>query len=105
MLSGYTKKTNIWAGLGILLQILGFAICMAAASTHSQAIALLGILTLVVGQALFIVGCCNYAIGKGYTGVLGMLGLFGLPGLLILAFLSDKHPVVKTLDFEQKKAA
>ena len=88
MLAEKKKATNIGVGLGIILQIVGQVLFYQNPTGGMYAVALvLGI----VGLALFIWGCWNYAQGKGYPGVLGLLGLLSCIGLLILVILPDKN--------------
>lgn len=80
MLAEYKSKTNIFVGLGIVLEILGRVVGGPVG----------GLITLV-GAVLFIVGCWNYALGKGYPGPVGLLGLLSCIGLLILVILPDRN--------------
>jgi hypothetical protein len=81
MLAEYQKKSNYGIAIGILLQI--------ASIPFSENI--LGFLLLVAGMLLLLYGCCCYAMGKGYHGILGGLGILSLLGLIILVLLPDKH--------------
>ena len=85
MLAEYKTKTNIGVGLGILLQLAGRLVA------RNEANALLGDILTLVGFALFIWGCMNYAAGKGHSKWLGLLGILSCIGLLILVFLPDRH--------------
>ena len=76
MLAEKKTNTNIGVGVGILLQLV------------SGMMGPLGGLFLIVGLAVFIWGCANYAQGKGYSGWLGLLGLASLIGLIVLVVFS-----------------
>lgn len=88
MLAEYKTKTNVFVGLGFLLQLGGRVMAMQA-TEPVQALAGLG--AVVLGAVLFIVGCCFYAMAKGYSGALGLLGLLSCLGLIVLVVLPDKH--------------
>ena len=45
----------------------------------------------ILGFVLVIWGCCNYMIGKGYSGWLGLLGLLSILGLIILVCFPDRY--------------
>jgi hypothetical protein len=51
----------------------------------------IGYLLYVIGAALFLWGCSQYARGKGYSPYWGALGLLYILGLLVLVFMPDKH--------------
>ena len=81
MLAEYQKKTNYGIAFGLLLQL--------GSTVFSDNP--IGLLVLIIGAATFIWGCCCYAIGKGYPGVLGDLGFLSLLGLIVLILLPDKN--------------
>ena len=85
MLSEHKTKTNIGVGLGILLQLIGRLVA------RDEANSLIGSILTLVGLALFIWGCINYAAGKGHSKWLGLLGILSCLGLLILVLLPDRH--------------
>jgi hypothetical protein len=85
MLPEKKSATNLGVGLGILLQIVGQVMARQGGS-----MATLAILVSLIGTALFIWGCVNYAQGKGYSGALGLLGLLSCLGLIVLVVLPDK---------------
>jgi hypothetical protein len=86
MLPEYKTKTNIGVGIGILFQIVGRVV-----SSMNDALALPGLLLMIVGLVFFIWGCMNYAQGKGYSMWLGLLGLLSCIGLVVLVLLPDRH--------------
>ena len=86
MLAEYKTKTNIGAGLGIVLQIAGRVL-----AAQSDALALHGFALSLVGLVVFIYGCFCYAKGKGHSPWWGLLGLLSIIGLIILVFLPDRH--------------
>uniref|UniRef100_A0A7C4QSE0 Uncharacterized protein n=1 Tax=Schlesneria paludicola TaxID=360056 RepID=A0A7C4QSE0_9PLAN len=86
MLAEKKAATNIGVGVGIVLQILGRIL-----QTQGDAMAIGGLLMMLVGAGFFIWGCINYCEGKGYPGALGLLGLLSCLGLLELVLLPDKH--------------
>jgi hypothetical protein len=76
MIAEYKTKTNVFVGLGLLIEIIG-------AVMGSQ-------LVRYGGAAVLIVGCVYYARAKGRHAAWGLLGMFNLVGLIILACFSDK---------------
>lgn len=89
MLNEYKKRTNIFIGIGFVLQILYYL-------TKTEEANIFGVILLWGGIILFTVGCWNYAKGKGYHGAYGLLGLiFNIFGLIILASMPDKHKEAK----------
>jgi hypothetical protein len=87
MLPEKQNATNLGVGVGIVLEIIGGVL-----RTQGESMAVIGLLVTIVGAAVFIWGCINYAQGKGYSGALGLLGLLSCIGLLILVVLPDKYP-------------
>lgn len=85
MLQEYKGKTNLFVGLGLVINILA----MYVLPRYVGAGIVLPV--LLVGTALFIAGCCFYATGKGHHGAWGVLGLFSIIGLLVLICMTDKH--------------
>lgn len=85
MLAEKKTQTNIGVGLGLVLQIAGNIMA------RSESTALIGLICALLGLALFIWGCMNYAEGKGHSKWLGLLGLLSCLGLIILIFLPDHH--------------
>lgn len=90
MIAEYQKKSNIWVGVGFAIQVVGRVMLMSAGSAGSQGLIGLGYLLSLVGVGLFVWGCVNYALGKGYSPWLGALGLLTCIGLLVLVILPDK---------------
>lgn len=84
MLDEYKTKTNVYIGIGLILQLFSWPIG-----------AILGELVVPFvqfgGAILVIIGCCYYAKGKGYHGAWGLLGLLSIFGLLVLVFMRDKY--------------
>lgn len=83
MRAKYKTNTNVGVGLGLVFQIAGFVGPVSGGPV--------GVILLVLGLALFIWGCVNYALGKGYPGLLGLIGVTGLLGLIIMVLLPDKR--------------
>lgn len=75
MLPQYKTKTNIFIGVGILMQLVG---------------AQFGPVVQLLGAALMLIGCVFYAKAKGYHGAFGLFGLLSIVGLLVLVCLKDK---------------
>lgn len=88
MLAEKKTATNIGVGVGILLQLVGASVQRTA---DGGTLAMIGSIIVLIGLAVFIWGCCNYAEGKGYHAALGLLGLLSCLGLIILVVLPDKH--------------
>jgi len=88
MIPEYKTKTNIFAGLGLVLQ-LGSRMMVVGNQDPNQAA--LWTLVLLVGWVLIIVGCVYYAKGKGYSGAWGLLGLLNVIGFIILVLFKDRH--------------
>lgn len=86
MLPENRTKTNIGVGVGILLEVLG-----RVAIAVSAALAIPGLIIFLIGVAVFVWGCMNYAKGKGHSPWLGVLGLLSVIGLIILVLLPDRH--------------
>ena len=82
MLSQYKSKTNLYIGIGLVLQI---------AQMVFFGDSLLGLLSVLVGWVLFIIGCCCYSKGKGHSAAWGLLGLLSLIGLVLLVMFPDKN--------------
>lgn len=82
MLPQYKTKTNVYIGIGILVQ----AIAMIAFPESG-----IGILLRLIGSVLFISGCVFYAKGKGHHGGWGALGLLSIIGLIVLICMKDKN--------------
>jgi hypothetical protein len=90
VLAGYTRKTNIGVGIGIVLEIAGRS--MAHNPEPMRSIA--GIIILI-GAVAFIWGCAQYSKGKGFSPWFGFFGLLSIIGLIVLALFPDKHKVSK----------
>lgn len=82
MLPQYKTKTNVYIGIGILVQL----IAMVGFPESG-----IGILLRLLGSGLFIAGCVFYAKGKGHHGGWGALGLLSIIGLIILICMKDKN--------------
>lgn len=87
MIAEYKTKTNVFVGLGLILQ-LGSRMMVAGQDPDTWGVWGLGIL---VGWVLVIIGCAYYAKGKGYNGAWGLLGLLSIIGLIILVLFRDRH--------------
>ena len=92
MKPGYSMKTNLGVGGGILL---GMVYMVTIISSPETTISWVGIAIFSLGEIAFIWGCCMYASGKGYHPAWGLLGLGSIVGLFILAVFPDKHPQPK----------
>ena len=91
MVAEYQKRSNVGVGIGIVAQILGKAIMVTAGAT---ALGVCGAVLAIAGGVLFLWGCCQYAIGKGYSGVTGLLGLLSVLGLIVLVVIPDRRKKV-----------
>jgi len=91
MVAEYQKRSNVGIGIGIGTQILGKAIMGTAGAT---ALGVCGAVLAIAGAVLFIWGCCQYAIGKGYSGTTGLLGLLSVFGLIALVVIPDRRKKV-----------
>lgn len=80
MLEKEKTLTNLWVGAGFLMQVFGLLI---------QDDIGIGWVLKLGGGALVLIGCCHYAIGKGYEWPVGFIGVIPIVGLLILIFLPD----------------
>lgn len=92
MIAEYKTKTNIGVGLGVSAQWIGRGLFDLAKAPSDYDMVILGFLIILAGAVLFIWGCRNYAMGKGYSAAYGFLGLLSCFGLLVLVLMKDKHP-------------
>ncbi len=90
MIAEYKTKANLGIGLGLACLVIAVVTRLNAGAGITNGISLLLSLLQLVGFAFWIWGCCMYAKGKGYSGVVGLLGLLSLIGLIILVVLPDK---------------
>jgi hypothetical protein len=81
MAAAYQKRSNVGVGVGLLTQIVGKVLMMSAGANLLGAF---GAMLAIGGAILFIWGCGQFAIAKGYSGVLGLLGLLSFLGLIAL---------------------
>jgi uncharacterized membrane protein len=88
VLAGYTRKTNIGVGMGIVLEIVGRIMVHNPEPMRSM-----GSIIMLVGLVAFIWGCAQYAKGKGHSPWFGLFGLLSIIGLIVLALFRDKHKV------------
>lgn len=86
----YKKKSNQFLIAGFLIWFAGNAL-KGSLFGNQQSLILLGNVLFIIGFALFIFGCVNYAKGKGYNWAFGLLGLLNLIGLIILVIMPDKN--------------
>jgi hypothetical protein len=93
MLEPYKKKTNLFVGVGFIIQIVGRYLTVNATTSLSLA---LGYLFQLGGIILMVIGCVNYAKGKGYSGAWGLLGILSILGFIALALFPDRHKQPKT---------
>lgn len=82
MLPQYKTKTNVYIGIGILVQLIAMVGFLESG---------IGILLRLLGSGLFIAGCVFYVKGKGHHGGWGALGLLSIIGLIILICMKDKN--------------
>jgi len=92
MLEPYKKKTNIFVGVGFITQIIGRHFTLGATTSLSLA---LGYLLQIAGAVLMVIGCVNYAKGKGYSGAWGLFGILSILGFIVLALFPDRHKQAK----------
>ena len=88
MLEPCKTKTNIFVGLGIVVQ--GLAGILKRQDGLAAYDAVLDVGTLA-GWILIVVGAGFYAKAKGYHWAWGLLGVFSILGLLVLVFFPDRH--------------
>lgn len=81
MLAEHKRLSYIGIGLGSIVLIIGIA----------TGVPWLSILLQLAGIVLFIWGCCQYSMAKGYGWGWGLLGIWWLLGLIILLFYPDRH--------------
>jgi hypothetical protein len=100
MIAKYVRKSLIFGGPGLLLQIgctfvANFVVTKAMSIGSVPLAGLTGIFVVgsIVGNILLIAGLSFYAKAKGYSAALGVLGLLSCIGLLVLAILPDKAKV------------
>ena len=86
MLEEPRTRANLGLGAGLILQLVARFLLLPQEGT----LALLGWPVALLGLALWIWGCWNYADSKGYPGYVGLLGIFSCFGLIILALLPDR---------------
>jgi len=90
MLSEKKTNTNMGVGIGIILQLAGFAL-----SKAGETGAVIGLLLILISLPVFTWGCMNYAEGKGHSKWVGLVGLAGCIGLIVLIVLPDLHKEAK----------
>ena len=97
MITKYNRRSLAFGIPGILLQMGWLALVLVLGlngGSHGKALpewaADLFEFCILLGQILWIVGLCYYAMAKGYSAALGILGIFSCIGLLILFLLPDK---------------
>ncbi len=95
MIQEFNNKSNIYIGIGLLLQIF-YRLIFPQLQFHDSLI--LNLLISWTGVIVFTLGCRYYAKSKGYSGWLGLLGFATLFGLIILFLLPDKTKVPKPLN-------
>lgn len=85
MIEKYKKRTNIFIGIAFLVGVF----------LRPNTRGLIFIIFIIGDIILWVLGCYNYAKGKGYHGAWGALGVFPLVGAIVLIFFPDKNKVVK----------
>jgi mannose/fructose/N-acetylgalactosamine-specific phosphotransferase system component IID len=82
------KKTNAYLGLiaGFVIQYIGGIF-----SRISESGAILGIVVSIIGAAIFVWACMNYAESKGYSKWFGLFGILSCIGLVVLILLPEKR--------------
>lgn len=81
------QQLNLFIWLGFIVQIVGR---FAGRGMGGEAGALIGLAISLIGLVIFIWGCMQMAMEKGYSKWLGLLGFFSCIGLLILMVLPEK---------------
>lgn len=88
MISALKRNYHIAMVAGIVAGLLASLII--TGETNSTTL-IAGIALCVVSIGLWYSGCWNFAVEKGYSGVIGLLlGLFSLIGALILVILPNR---------------
>jgi hypothetical protein len=103
MIKKNQTRANLGVGFGIALMLLASMANGAAtmndvrvdaggsAVTYSWPLVIAAVVLALIATALYLWGCFNYAIGKGYSPWVGLLGLASIFGLLILVLLKDRY--------------
>jgi hypothetical protein len=91
MIAEYQRRSNLGVGIGIVGLVFGKGMMAAAGATP---LGLCGAVLGTGGAILYIWGCCQYAIGKGYSGVMGLLGVLSVLGLIALLVIPDRRKEV-----------
>lgn len=84
MLAENERKANILVGIGFVGQLIADFVVPGTIPTT-------GLIVMLIATGVFIWGCCEYAVGKGYERFVGALGIFSLIGLIILAVMPDRN--------------
>ena len=79
-------NANLGVGIGTLLKLAGLILL----NQTNYAVAMLGLLLVLISIPLFIWGCMNYAEGKGHSKWVGLVGFAGIIGLIVLIILPDQ---------------
>ncbi len=97
MIPKHTRTSLVWGISGLVLQTICYGLGKWL-QTHDHTpwpapqdwVPWILIGGVAVGTVLFILGLCDYAKAKGYSGFVGLLGFCSWPGLVIVAILPDR---------------
>lgn len=84
MLAEHERRSNVLVGIGFVGQLIANFVVPGTIPTA-------GLVLVLTSSGIFIWGCCEYAVGKGYERFVGTLGVISLIGLIILAVLPDRN--------------
>lgn len=87
MIQHYKNTANIGILVGLVVSIAGQVWSRSLAADDLMLLAALAV--VIVGTAIFVYGCVQYALAKGRSGWWGLLGLLSLIGLIGLVLLKD----------------
>jgi hypothetical protein len=91
-------QSNIGVGIGLCLQLPGFAL-----AGQEDATGILGLILIVAAAVPFTWGCVKYAEGKGQSKWAGLVGAASIPGLVVLILLPDRsrHALLPSLQWQK----
>jgi hypothetical protein len=85
MIPRHKRNTNIGIGLGLLLSWSSSAMLRGAEQKPLRGA------FVIAGLALFVWGCSQYALSKGYSAWWGALGGLSVFGMIVLVLLPDRR--------------